>query len=63
MHDRGNTYTSKEEKAKTAHVIWAVSLSVFIASSPRNLVRDLQGRYAALFLHTASDQKLEVGKT
>ena len=62
MHDRGNTYTPKEEKASTAHVIWDVFLSVFIASSPRNLVRDLQGRYTALFSHTASDQKQEVGK-
>ena len=39
----------------------AHKISVFIASSPWNLAKDLQGRYAAPFLHTASDQKLEVG--
>ena len=39
MCDRDNTYTSKEERAKTAHVIWDVFLSVFIASSPGNLVK------------------------
>ena len=58
MHDR-DTYTPKEEKAKTAHVIWDVFLSVF---SPGNLAKDLQGSYTASFLHTASDQRLEVGK-
>ena len=58
MHDR-DTNTCKEEKARTAHVIWDVSLS---ASSPQNFAKDLQGRYVAPFLHTASDQKRDVGK-
>ena len=39
----------------------ALKISVFIASSPWNLAKDLQGRYAAPFLHTTSNQKLEVG--
>ena len=55
-------YTSKEKKARIARDMGcALKISVFIASSPWNLAKDLQGRYAAPFLHTASDQKLEVG--
>ena len=46
-------------KASTAHVLCDMGC---LASSPQNLAKDLQGRYAAPFLHTASDQKLEVGK-
>ena len=50
--------THLKRKRPVHHVILDVSLS---ASSPRNLAKDLQGRYAAPLLHTASDQKLEVG--
>ena len=51
--------THVKRKRPEQHVIWDVSLS---ASSPQNFTKDLQGIYVAPFLHTASDQELEVSK-